>query len=393
MYIELVEKEAKNLFNERGIMVVYITLFLLVVALGLLVQNKDYVQFHIGIPSGERRLQMPKDRQRASNICVVTVIFLLLAAVSACRIAVGNDYWVYRFQFNLIMQNRHVSYEAGFNLVVWIIQSIFGYDKYLPVFGFFSIVTVFFFVKAMYDQAEWFAATVFLFMTGGYYYSSLNSVRYYLVLAIAMYAMKYILRKQYGVFVAWIIFASFFHKSILVVIPVYLFAYWLAEHKIPKILYVIGGAFLVSMVLFQDFYRRIIFFFYPYYEGSVFDKVDISVTNIAKCMGVLVLCFIFYKVALGDGIQNRFYFFLSLAGFAVYTFGSFIPEVSRIGYYMIVSQCFLVPGVLMRIPEKKSRILWTVLVAIAFLGYFALFLRSAYNVDIRLLPYLNWIFD
>ena len=47
----------------------------------------------------------------------------------------------------------------------------------------------------------------------------------------------------------------------------------------------------------------------------------------------------------------------------------------------------------MRIPEKKSRIVWTVLVAAAFLGYFALFLRSAYDVDIRLLPYLNWIFD
>ncbi len=374
-------------------MVVYITLFLLVVALGLLVQNKDYVQFHIGVPTRERRLQTPRDRQRACNICVVTAIFLLLAAVSACRIAVGNDYWVYRFQFNLIMQNRHVSYEPGFNLVVWIIQSIFGYDKYLPVFGFFSIVTVFFFVKAMYDQAEWFGATVFLFMTGGYYYSSLNSVRYYFVLAIAMYAMKYIFRKQYGVFVAWIIFASLFHKSILVVIPVYLIAYWLAQHRIPKILYVIGGAFLVSLIVFQDFYRKIIFFFYPYYEGSVFDKVDFSITNIAKCLGVLVLCFVFYNAALRENEQNRFYFFLSLAGFAVYTFGSFIPEVSRIGYYLIVSQCFLIPGVLIRIPKKKSQILWTVLVAIAFLGYFALFLRSAYDVDIRLLPYLNWIFN
>lgn len=374
-------------------MAVYITLFLTVVALGLLVQNKDYVQFHIGVQTRECRLQSLKDRQRACNICAACGIFLLLAAVSACRIAVGNDYWVYRFQFNLIMQNRHVSYEPGFNLVVWMIQSIFGYDKYLPVFGFFSIVTVFFFVKAMYDQAEWFAASVFLLMTGGYYYSSLNSVRYYFVLAIAMYAMKYILRKQYGVFIGWIVFAAFFHKSILVVIPIYLIAHWLSEHKIPKVLYVLGGGFLLSLILFQDFYRRIIFFFYPYYEGSAFDKVDFSVTNIAKCFGVMVLCFLFYKSAIKDSAQNRFYFFLSLFGMAVYTFGSFIPEVSRIGYYLIVSQCFLVPGILIRIPQKKLQILFTVLVAIAFLGYFALFLRSAYSVDIRLLPYLNWIFN
>lgn len=370
-------------------MVVYIVLFLTVVGLGTLVQNKDYVQFHM---KADGHL-MPKDRQRACNICVVMAIFILLAAVSACRIAVGNDYWVYRYQFNLIMQNRHVSYEPGFNLVVWMIQTLCGYDNYLPVFGFFSIVTVFFFVKAMYDQAEWFAATVFLLMTGGYYYSSLNNVRYYLVLSIAMYAMKYVLRKQYGVFIAWILLAALFHKSILVVIPVYLIAYYLAEHKIPKGLYVIATAFLVSLVVFKDFYRKIIFWFYPFYEGSAFDKVDISFTNIAKCMGVLVLCLVFYKVALKDNIQARFYFFLNLAGLAVYTFGSFIPEVSRIGYYMIVSQIFLVPSVLMRIPNKGWRLFWTLGVTVAFLGYFVLFLHSAKDMNIRLVPYLNWIFN
>ena len=374
-------------------MFVYITLFLLVVGIGLLVQNKDYVQFHIGVQTRKLKLQAPADRRRACNVCAAIMIFILLAAVSACRIAVGNDYWVYRFQFNLIMQNRHVSYEPGFNLVVWIIQSIFGYDNYLPVFGFFSVATAFFFVKAMYDQAEWFGATIFLLMTGGYYYSSLNSVRYYFVLAIAMYSMKYVLRKQYGVFIGWIVFAAFFHKSILVVIPIYLIAHWFAEHKIPKFLYGVAVFFLLSLSVYQDFYRRIIFFFYPFYEGSVFDKIDFSISNIGKCGGVLLLCFLYYKVALKESIQNRFYFFLNLAGMAVYTFGSFIPEVSRIGYYLIISQVFLIPGILIRMKNTRLRVVWTVCVGMAFLGYFAFFLRSAYSMDIRLLPYLNWIFN
>lgn len=373
-------------------MAVYIVLFVLVVGIGLLVQNQDYIQFHTTPVRRKLEEKMPADRQRALNIWAVAAIFILLAAVSAARKAVGNDYWVYRSQFNFIMQNRHVSYEIGFNLVVWVLQTIFGYDCYFPVFAFFSFATAFFFVKAMCDQGEWFAGTIFLLMTGGYYYSSLNSVRYYFVLAIALYAMKYILRKQYGVFVAWIIFAAFFHKSILVVIPVYLIAHWLAEHQIPKYLYGVAIAFLGSLVLCREVYRKIIFFFYPFYEGSAFDKVDFSFTNIAKCMGVLILCLIFYRVALKDSVRCKFYFFLNLAGLAVYTFGSFIPEVSRIGYYMIASQIFLVPSVLMRISDKRWRRFWTGAVVVAFLGYFALFLRSAYQVDIRLLPYLNWIF-
>lgn len=374
-------------------MFVYIALLLVTVSLGLLVQNKDYVQFHMGVRGREPRLPVHMDRQRAFNICMAVGIFLLLAFVSAARKAVGNDYWVYRDNFKLIMQGRLVSYEPGFRLVVWVLQSLFGYDCYFPIFALFSFLTSFFFVKAVYDQAEWFGAGIFLLLAGGYYYSSLNNVRYYFVLSIAMYAMKYVLRKQYGVFIAWIVFAAFFHKSVLVVIPIYLFAHWLAEHKIPKFIYGMGGVFLASMLLFPNVYRRIIFFFYPFYEGSPFDKVDFSVTNIAKCIGVLVLCFLFQRVALKENIQNKFYFFLNLAGFVLYTCGSFMPEVSRIGYYMIISQCFLIPGVLIRIPKKNWRIFFTVGAAVAFLGYFGLFLHSAYSVDVRILPYLNWIFN
>lgn len=374
-------------------MAVYITLTVLVVLLALIVRNRDYVQLHTEIWNRESRLGRGLDRRQALNICAAIAIFVLLAGVSACRIAVGNDYWGYRDQFKLIMQNRHVSYEWGFNLVVWVIQSLFGYDNYLPVFGFFSIITAFFFVKAVYDQGEWFGMSIFLLMTNGYYFSSLNSVRYYFALAVAMYAMKYVLRKQYGVFIAWIVFAAFFHKTILVVIPVYLMAAWMAEHKLNKFVYIGIGAFLASTVVFQDVYREILFVFYPFYEGSVFDKVDFSLMNIAKCMAVLLLCGLFYKTAIKGNRQNRFYFFLTLAGLGVYTFGAFIPEGTRIGYYMTASQIFLIPGVLMRIENRKWRIFWITAVTLAFIGYFAMFLHTAYDTNIRLLPYLNWIFN
>ena len=77
----------------------------------------------------------------------------------------------------------------------------------------------------------------------------------------------------------------------------------------------------------------------------------------------------------------------------MYTFGSFIPEVTRIGYYMTIAHIFLIPGVLKRIENKKWRIFWTVGVVVAFVGYFALFLHTAKDMNIRLLPYLNWIFN
>ena len=323
------------------------------------------------------------------NRILICAVFLLLFAVSACRIAVGNDYWVYRSDFLLIEQNRHVSFEFGFVWVVRFLQSMLNHDQYLPVFAVFSFFTVLFFVRGMADLSEQFCFTVFLLMTGGYYFSSLNSVRYYLVLAIAMYSIKYVLQDEWGKFILWILIAAAFHKSVLVVIPLY----FLASREWKKRHMLLLAAGCASLLLFQDFYRRIIFYFYPFYEGSMFDTGETSLTNIARCAAVFVLSLLYYRQAIRGDKKNRFYFYCNLGALVLYVFASFIPEISRIGYYLNIMNIFLIPGIIVKIPEKRQRILWTALAATAYLAYFALFLRSAYSTDIRLLPYRNWIFQ
>lgn len=371
---------------------VYISLTAATTFLALTVDNRDFVQ---GYLKGGRSLgQMPgPERRQARNYVAEFAIFVLLTGVSACRIAVGNDYWVYRDNFKLIMQERHVSSEFLFNLIVKGMQNLFGYDKYLPIFALFSFLTVLFFVLALHDQAKEYAFSVFLLMTGGYYFNSLNSVRYYFALAIALFSMKYVLRGEYGKFVLLIVMGMGFHKSILLVIPVYLAAKGLASVKLNKWHYLAGGVLLCSLIFGQDFYRKIIFYFYPFYENSAFDNGQISYVNIGKCLGTLALCLI-YRLKVGKMEErDRFYFFLNVAALAVYTLGSFIPEVSRVGYYLIISQIFLLPDMLSGMEKGWLRRLCTLGVLGAFLLYFVMLLKGMYAIDVRLLPYLNWIFN
>lgn len=371
---------------------VYVLLTAVTVLLGLCVDNRKYVP---GCISGRRKAGEPAytERGQARNRIAVFAVFSLMAGVSACRIAVGNDYWVYRDNFKLIVQGRYVSYEPGFNLIVKWIQQLFGYDHYLPVFGFFSVVTVFFFVKALQDQGRIFAVSLFLLMTGGYYFNSLNTVRYYMALAIALYAMKYVLRGDYGKFILWILAGALFHKSILLVIPVYLLARFLAAARLKRRYYIAGGILMASLIFCQGFYQEIIFYFYPYYRNSMFDKGQLSCVNIAKCVCVLALCALCYKKSLRTDLNNRFYFFLNLAGLVVYCCGSFIPEVSRVGYYMIISQVFLLPELLTKMREGWLKKLCCTGVIVGFTLYFLFLLKGMYAVDVRLLPYLNWIFN
>lgn len=367
---------------------VYLILTALVVALGWFV-NLPAGRTGVRLHNGKTQEYCGGTRQQAVNRILITAVFLLLFAVSACRIAVGNDYWVYRDDFLLIEQNRHVSFEFGFIWMVRFLQSMLNHDQYLPIFAVFSFFTVLFFVRGMADLSEQFCFTVFLLMTGGYYFSSLNSVRYYLVLSVALFSIKYVLRGEWGKFVFCIAAAAAFHKSVLVVIPLY----FLASRNWKKWHMLLFAAGCGSLILFQDLYRKIIFTFYPYYEGSMFDNGEMSISNIGKCAAVLVLSLLYYKTAVREDRKNRFFFTCNLGALALYVFGSFIPEVSRVGYYLSATNIFLIPGVIVKIPEKKQRLLWTALVVMAYLAYFALFLRSAYSTDIRLLPYRNWIFQ
>ncbi len=381
---------------------VYLVLTVLVTALGMLVLRDGIGTPYAGGQKGqlhnERLLMLPEaTRQQAWNKALILMVFILLFGVSACRIAVGNDYWVYRADFLLIEQDRHVAFEPGFIYVVKSLQAVLNHDQYLPIFAFFAFFTVLFFVRALEDQSEWFGYSVFLLMTAGYYFSSLNSVRYYLVLAIALYSMKYVLDGKYMHFILLICAAALFHKSVLVVIPLYL----LANVKWKRIHLILPVLFCISLAWLPGVYRRIIFTFYPYYEGSMFDTGATSLTNIAKGAAVLVMGLLYYRSVIAEGENTdvrasarlRFYFNCNFFALLLYVFASFIPEISRIGYYLNITHILFLPALLTRIKDKKQRIFWTAAITLAFLAYFALFLKSAYSVDVRILPYRNWIFQ
>jgi len=368
-------------------MLLFIGVTILVLAMGLFYESEG-LQLHNGNTLTGIRMK---------NLWVMGGIFLVLSALSACRIASGNDYWNYTYMFSLIAQGRHVSSEFSFNMLVRGMQLLCGEDNYLAVFGLFSLTTVFFFLKGICDQSDFVWGSLFLFLTNGYYFSSFNSVRYYLVLGIALFSIRYLLREEYGKFLIWILIAAGFHKSVLLVIPVYVAAYLFAKMEWTKKRIVIGSILIavlaLSFVFGKNLYRNLIFTFYPYYENSMFDHADYSVTNIGRCMGTLVLGLICARTGLQGKVNNKFYYLLNVGGLLLYTVGAFIPEISRVAYYLIVPQIFLIPNLLQSMEKGWKKNLICFGVALVFTAYFALFLKTAYSVDVRILPYLNWIFN
>lgn len=327
-------------------------------------------------------------RQQMCNRVSLFAVFLMLFALSACRQNVGNDYAKYVEFMHLVNSNAYVPTEAGFNLLVKIIYGISGFENYLLVFAVYAFATIFLFLLAGYEQSDDFPMTYFLFMALGYYFQAFSTVRYYLALAIAFYSMKFVVKRQWWRFALLVVLGSFFHKSLLVVLPLY----FLASIAWKRWQLVLIGIFCTTFLFMQDFYLKVVVFLYPTYEDTEYLEGGTSYINILRCLGVLALSLVYYRKSIQGNRRLRFYFYLNLGAFVLYVFCSFLPIISRIGYYLTVSHILFLPALIKETENDKLRKLLKLAVILAALFYFAVFMGRAYNDGILILPYKTFLF-
>lgn len=343
-------------------------------------------------------------QQMCNRVCLLS-IFLVLFALSACRLNVGNDYAKYVEFMHLVNCDAYVPTEIGFNLLVKIVYGLSGYENYLLVFAIYAFATVFIFLLAMYEQVDDFPLTFFLFMMLGYYFQTFSTVRYYLALAIALYSMKFVLRRQWGRFIVLILLGATFHKSLLVVIPLY----FLAILPWKKWQLVLAAVFCTTFLFFQDFYLKVVVLLYPTYEDTEYLEGGTSYINILRCIAVLAFAGLVWwlkkhgqsdtektqsvePVATEQEERFHFYFYLNLGALALYVFCSFLPIISRIGYYLTVSQILFLPMLLQQIENAKLRKIFRLGILLAGILYFIMYMSRAGNDGVLILPYKTFFF-
>ena len=368
-------------------MILYITVAALSVLLAGMVNNRPATQPH------------RVTREQMKNWICLSAVFLLLFALSACRLNVGNDYAKYVEFMHLVNCDAYVPTEIGFNLFVKLVYGLSGFENYLLVFAAYAFVTILFFMLAMYEQSDDFPLTFFLFMALGYYFQTFSTVRYYLALAIALYAMKFVLRGQWGRFAALILLGSAFHKSLLVVIPLY----FLASLPWKKWQLALAGLFCTTFLFLQDFYLKLVVFLYPTYEDTEYLEGGTSYINVVRCLAVFVLAaLVWYLQKRGNAAEKAdesderrfwFFFYLNLGALALYVFCSFLPIISRIGYYLTVSHILFLPMLLKRTENERLRKLFGLGIILAAVCYFAIYMSRAGDDGVLILPYKTFFFD
>ncbi len=341
----------------------------------------------LSVPVG-RCETAPGSRQKALDKVLLAGLFVLLFVPAALRIYTGNDYRTYIVRFHDVNVGNYVVTEPGFNVLVKGIYAFLGDEHFLAVFAVFAFGTVLFFLAGIYRQSRDFALSFFLFMALGMYFQTYNTVRYYFALSLVFCSMHYAVRREYEKFVPVLLFAVLFHKSALVVAVAYPFT----RMRWRKWFVPILAAFGVSGLLLQEQYMNIFLRLYPSYleEEEYLAGGSISYVNILRCVLTIALCIIFYRQQLKEDTAAAFYLKLNVLALVMYGCFYFVPFVSRIGYYFNISQILLIPLVIANQEGKKKRILLGLTLAIGLL-YFAMFLRQAEDIYIKILPYSTWL--
>ncbi|MBE5828367.1 MAG: EpsG family protein [Butyrivibrio sp.] len=334
-------------------------------------------------------------RKRAVNALMIASIFVVLTLLAALRLEVGNDYGTYVVTCHEIFQRGYVVTEPGFNFVVRVLYTLSGKEDYLLMFGVFAAAIVAVFLKVLREQTQSFAWAFFMFMTMGLYYRSFNTVRYYFALALATFAIRYLVdinRENIFRFLLVILFASLFHKSVLIVIPMYLIARipWKKWALIPLAVFGVAAALLRNQIM------EIALKLYPSYNDTVYiEEAHTVIENAAPIMGCLFMIFISiicYKEAIKDRADNRMYLNMNIMAVALYLSCFWLPLVTRFAYYLTTVQILLIPNIICSIrDDRKKKYIQATVVAFCIL-YFAYFLSQADQEGIRVLPYKSWLF-
>ncbi|TXC92370.1 EpsG family protein [Metabacillus litoralis] len=188
---------------------------------------------------------------KPSKVLVYLVISSLVL-VSGLRNNIGDTYFYMHSYSNTQFSLSSIDFtgDFGFNLLQMFLQT-FTTDPQILIFT-TALITNSLIVLVLSKYSRMFELAVYVYITSGMFTVSMNGIRQYLAAGIIFIATKYIIDGNFKRYFFVILFASTFHKTALVLLPIYFIVRRKAWTKVTFGL-IIGSIFIVmGFNLFVD---------------------------------------------------------------------------------------------------------------------------------------------
>lgn len=313
--------------------------------------------------------------------------FLSIFLLSALRVDVGIDYPSYASWFDNLYTFESAYFEPGFTTMIQIIQYFTLDSQWLFIVS--SAITLSFIFISAKKYSPMFALSIFLFCTMGFLSHSLNLTRQFIAISIVLFAYGYIVDKKLLKYLTTVMVASLFHKTALIMLPVYFFLrmrpskfVWLTVAVIATLL----TAFKSQVISF------VVENFYPQYYDKAFvgEAIGSSYYMIVSVALIgSILYFIQQKRLDLKVVRDRIIVNLVLTVALLHVVLNWVPLSNRVSLYFDILLILIIPQLVILMKDKtRKRIIIVIVLAYFILAAYLSFSSNSNGV----LPYKSSVF-
>ena len=218
------------------------------------------------------RISRNKFAFKKPNLFITIGIIILLVVVSGLRNGIG-DTGDYKHLYELIATGQKIdkdAYESGFIAILTAMTKI-SPDSQFMVFG-FALVTNVLNILVLRKYFSLFELQVYMYITAGYYLTTMNGIRQALAAAIVFAATRFIVKGKFIPYAIICLLVSTIHSSAIIMIPVYFIA---REKPWSKKIGIMIGICIVVLIFIEPIMGGI----FDAAEGSKLGGYEESVTS------------------------------------------------------------------------------------------------------------------
>ncbi len=261
-----------------------------------------------------------------------------------------------------------------------------------------SIITCFLFIRTIWKYTDYFEMGVVIFFCYDFYMFALNGIRQFLASAIIFAGIKWLLNGNWAKYFILVLFASAIHSSAIFMIPIYFLVHRRAWSLGTSALLVIGvGLFTVFPLVLPQLADMLSDTAYSKYTGDLLESSAGGGSNYIRVLIAAV------PMALAYLSRRRLHDFwpqsdiivnMSIMNFLILLVSTYNWLVARLAFYTIPFNALLVPLIISKSFEgrtKKVMYLVTTILFVAYGAFQGFWFAYTYESDF-LGIYTEWIY-
>lgn len=278
------------------------------------------------------------------NKKVLSFSFVILFVFAALRYDFGNDYDAYLAQFGYIKSGQYNSFDEEI-LFAWL-------NKISPSFSFLIVLTSAVFLYAVYVliknnvSLEYIGIAFLVFVINPYIFlMNLSAIRQSIAMAIFIFAVHFSKKKKIIPYIILIIIASLFHKSAIVLLPLY----FVANEKKVKLWQIVAIVSVVLVLLLSpESLNQVITNFLEFFQDNNYNYYfsnDMQNSLRATLLSSVYLIYVLINIRKLDGgtlLYSKLYLIATI--FAVLAYN--ISMATRLQMYFDVFSVVSLPGII-----------------------------------------------